>query len=92
MAEVGVRDANTERRKCGLRSGKGSGPSGGWARLPGEGGGSPGTGARPRGPSGAACSVFAGWRSCRQPFPLAARDLASQRPGEGLAGARQLES
>ena len=92
VAEVRVRNVNTERRKCGLRSGKGSGPSGGWARLPWEGGGSPGPRTRPRGPSGAACSVCAGWRSCRRPFPRLARDLASQRLGEGPAGARQLES
>lgn len=68
VAEVRVRDVNTERRKCGLRSGKGSGPGGGWARLPGEGGYSPGPSARPRGPSGAACSVCAGWRSCHGRF------------------------
>lgn len=44
VAEVCVGDVNTGRRKCGLRSCKGSSPSGGWARLPGEGGVCPGPG------------------------------------------------
>lgn len=81
VAEVRIRDVNTERRECGLRSGKGSGPSGGWARLPGGGGGGPLA-------QGEASRAFRCGLLCvrRVAFVPTAVSTVSSRPGVSATG------